>query len=74
AKHYGRTRPDMASGCNERLDLAFLAYVWSFRARHRPMIVAALDRRPASCRLFRLTRPAEARRFLADVKAVRAEG
>jgi adenylate kinase family enzyme len=69
ARHFGETRPDMAAGCNERLDLAFLAYIWSFPARHRPKLVAALDRRPADCRLVRLTRPAEARRFLAGIAA-----
>lgn len=40
---YGTVRPDMADGCPERLDWAFLRYVWSFNATHRPRILAALD-------------------------------
>lgn len=66
-KYYGRTRPDMAPGCNERIDLAFLRYIWSFPVKHRPPLLAALDRRPEGCRLVRLTRPAEARHFLASL-------
>jgi adenylate kinase family enzyme len=27
---YGKTRPDMAEGCPERLDLDFLKWVWNF--------------------------------------------
>lgn len=67
AKHHGRTRPDMAAGCNERLDLAFLRYIWSFPKRHRPNIVAALERRPETVRVIRLTRPGQARRLLAEL-------
>jgi adenylate kinase family enzyme len=68
ATHLGRTRPDMGKGCPERLDLAFLRYIWSFPARHRPRILTALSGRPAGCRLVRLGRPEEARRFLAGLK------
>ena len=40
---YGRVRSDMADGCPEKLDFAFLRYVWFFNATRRPRIVAALE-------------------------------
>ena len=32
---YGRTRPDMGSGCPERFDLSFLKFVWNFNRDKR---------------------------------------
>jgi adenylate kinase family enzyme len=36
---YGKTRPDMAEGCNEKFDLEFVQWVWTYpnRARVRVM-------------------------------------
>lgn len=66
--HWGRTRPDMAPGCPERLDRKFLTYVATFRRVHRPRIVAALEaaaaERGAEFAVHRITRRAEARRHL----------
>jgi adenylate kinase family enzyme len=31
---HGKTRPDMASGCPERLDLSFLIWIWGWHRRH----------------------------------------
>jgi adenylate kinase family enzyme len=38
----GRKRVDMADGCNERIDPAFLLYVWRWRRNSRPRTLAAL--------------------------------
>jgi adenylate kinase family enzyme len=64
-KSYGRTRREMAHGCPERLDLTFLRYVWSFPAKHRPLIVAALDKFAAHATVVRALRDAEADAVLA---------
>jgi adenylate kinase family enzyme len=40
---WGRTRPDMGEDCPESLDLAFLRYIWNFKAVHRPHILGLLD-------------------------------
>ena len=37
----GKTRPDMGEGCAEKLDLAFLLYIWGFQKRENE----AIDRR-----------------------------
>lgn len=62
---YGRVRTDMAEGCPERIDLEFLRYVWTFNAKQRPRVVAALERfgRHVDAVVFR--RDSEAARFLA---------
>ncbi|MCB9748840.1 MAG: hypothetical protein H6713_02410 [Myxococcales bacterium] len=41
--YHGRTRADMAEGCTERLDPAFLRYVWSFARDKRPRLLALKD-------------------------------
>jgi len=33
--NHGRSRPDMAEGCPERLDSEFLHWIWSYRKTHR---------------------------------------
>ena len=39
----GRTRPDMAAGCPERLDGEFVRWIWDFRRTQRPQVLALLD-------------------------------
>lgn len=34
-RHRGSSRPDMAPGCEERLTLGFLHWIWTFRPRRR---------------------------------------
>lgn len=41
-QHYGKVRGDLAEGCPERFDLAFLRYIWNYRRDHRPAVVAKL--------------------------------
>lgn len=42
-KYYGRSRPDMTEGCNERLDLEFIAWVWNYKNQSRKRLLAELD-------------------------------
>ncbi|MDV3456447.1 topology modulation protein [Sphingomonas sp. HF-S4] len=58
----GRVRVDMAPGCPERLDLAFLWYVLSFRLRGLPRVEARLA--GFGGELVWLGTPAEVRGFL----------
>ena len=39
---YGQVRTDMGEGCPERFDLEFLRYIWTFNAKQRRQIAAAL--------------------------------
>jgi adenylate kinase family enzyme len=60
---HGRVRADMAPGCPEQFDLAFLAYIARFPGPGRRKIEANLAR--FSGERIRLRRPAEVQRFLA---------
>lgn len=40
----GKTRPDMAEGCNERFDWEFVQWVWNYPNRARPRIQSLLER------------------------------
>jgi adenylate kinase family enzyme len=44
-RHLGRTRPEMALGCRERLpDRTFLSFIWHFEKQTSPRIVDGLRR------------------------------
>ena len=64
---HGRTRIDMAPGCAERFDIAFLIYVCRYRRRHRPAHLAALAQ--FSGLLVTLRRPAEVAAYVAALTA-----
>ena len=42
-RHAGKTRPDMAEGCPEKIDLEFLRYIWNFESRETPEIARAIE-------------------------------
>jgi adenylate kinase family enzyme len=63
----GRTRPDMAPGCPERLDFAFLIYVCRYRRQDRHRHLAAI--RQFGGELITLRRPAEVAAFVAALAA-----
>jgi adenylate kinase family enzyme len=64
---HGRTRSDLAEGCPDRFDMAFLRYVWSFPARHRPRIVAGIAQLGGHLHVIRLDSDHDAESFLASV-------
>jgi adenylate kinase family enzyme len=60
----GRTRPDMAEGCRERLDLGFIRWVWRYKRRTRPQIIELLRQSAQSKQVIWLRSRAEIKRFL----------
>jgi adenylate kinase family enzyme len=64
----GRARPDMAEGCQERLDLGFIRWVWSYKSRARPQVIEMLRQNSQSKQVIWLRPQAEVKRFLASVK------
>ncbi|QND39045.1 AAA family ATPase [Rhizobium leguminosarum bv. viciae] len=42
AKWIGRTRPEMAPGCIEKIDLEFLRFIWTFEEKFAPRLVAGI--------------------------------
>jgi len=64
-----RTRPDMALGCPEKLDWAFLKYIWNYRRDRRPGILEKMGQYAHGRRLVHLQTPEQVRRFLEDLSA-----
>jgi len=64
-KYHGITRPDIADGCTERIDLAFLKWVWRYPQRSRPKVLALLDAHRQQRTIIRLRSPVEVEQFLA---------
>ena len=60
-----RTRPDMAAGCDEKFDLEFYRYIWTYDAEVRPRLEAALQSYGAHARVVRLRSDRESAQFLA---------
>lgn len=61
----GRSRPDMAAGCEEKIDREFLKWIWDYPATRRPGILARLEElRDEGKRVVVLRSPRETRRFL----------
>lgn len=46
ASSLGRVRPDMGEGCPEKVDFAFLRFVWNFKKKSLPRIRERLDQFP----------------------------
>ncbi|WP_322924082.1 DNA topology modulation protein [Paenibacillus campi] len=42
-RYYGRTRPDLNEECPEKIDWAFLRWVWNYPTRTRPRTIAKLQ-------------------------------
>ncbi|WP_411343302.1 DNA topology modulation protein [Paenibacillus sp. WLX1005] len=40
-QYHGKSRPDMNAGCNEKIDWAFIKWIWNYRKRSR---LQTLDR------------------------------
>jgi adenylate kinase family enzyme len=67
ARWRGRSRPDLAPGCPERIDLAFLAWLWNYPRDSRARLIGALDTDAAWPRVVRLRTPRQVRTWLAGV-------
>ena len=63
-RYRAQSRPDMAPGCPEKLDLVFLKWIWNYRRDRRPGILARMSERADGRRLVHLQTPGQIRRFL----------
>jgi adenylate kinase family enzyme len=66
---HGRTRSDVAEGCPDRFDAAFLRYVWNFPVNHRPRIVAGIAQFGSHLRAIQLASDREVENFLTAIAA-----
>ena len=59
-------RPDMAEGCDEKIDFEFYGFIWTYDRKVRPKLEAALAEHGTHARLVRLTSDRETADFLAE--------
>lgn len=59
-----QTRPDMAAGCPERLNLKFLVWIWNYQRRTKPKIVRLLESKADPKKIVWLRSQAEVDAFL----------
>lgn len=62
----GRTRPDMAADCPERLDGEFVRWIWEFHRTQRPQVLELLDGWTGEKHVF--CSPKDCARFLAKLE------
>lgn len=62
------TRPDMAQGCPEHLNLAFLVWIWNYRRRTRPKILNLLAIERGNRAIIWLRSRAEVTQYLTQLE------
>lgn len=65
--YHGKTRPDMADGCDEHLDMEFILWVWNYPNATRSRITAELERN-AEKNIIVLRSTGEIETFLQNIK------
>lgn len=61
---YGKTRADMAEGCQENFDWPFLKYVWHFNKQTKPKILEILDKSPQSCEIITIRNKSDLKEWI----------
>lgn len=66
---YGSVREDMAPGCPERVDSAFLRYVWSFKTKRRNHLLETIHSNLSEkCELIIFKNSADCKRYITKLK------
>lgn len=63
-QYAGRTRPDMAPGCPEKIDVEFVRFIWNFPDHGGDRIITRVNDHSARKEIHYLHNPAEVRTFL----------
>lgn len=61
----GQTRPDMAAGCPEKVDMEFIRFIWTFRKKVRPGILDVI--RNEQARTIILQSPKEVSKWVTNL-------
>ena len=67
---YNRTirRPDMASGCDEKIDFSFYKFIWTFNKKETPKIREAIEKFKCQRKVIFLSSNKEIENFLKTIK------
>ena len=72
-RHRGSSRPDMAPGCEERLTLGFLHWIWTFRSRRRDGLHRMLRKHSRKADVVVLRSQKEMNRYVENLRASSAQ-
>ena len=61
--YHGKSRPDMADGCREKIDREFLEWIWKYPRSSRPRLLEKLKALAPDKRLITLTSQKAVREF-----------
>ncbi|MDA5559890.1 DNA topology modulation protein [Exiguobacterium sp. MMG028] len=67
ARYRGTTRPDMGTSCEEKLDFAFLKWVWNFPNVQRPQLLRQIQQHPKQPNLVHLKSSRAVRNYLKSI-------
>ncbi len=67
--HRGTNRPDMAAGCDEKIDREFLAWIWNYRKIDGAKIERLLERHGTEKTIVRLRTPRAVEEFFEKLEA-----
>ena len=71
-RYRGKARPDMAPGCDERLTLGFLHWIWTFRARQRDRLRRTVATRAGDANVIVFQSQKKIDRYVEKLAAERA--
>ena len=72
-RSFGRVRPDAAPGCRERLNGAFLRWVWTYPSQRRPAMVRRLEEVEGQMQIIWLRNASDVRAFLRTLATERLD-
>ncbi len=67
-QYRNKSRPDMAEGCPEKIDWAFIGWVWGYPTRTRPRVLRLIKENPNNKKVVWLQSDAETEAFLANLR------
>ena len=71
--YHNRSRPDMAEGCPEKLDLEFVRWVWAYSRRSRPKVMKLLREHAETKQIVWLRSRADVQKFLESLRKLPQE-
>lgn len=70
-RYHKKTRPDMGNNCEEKLDYAFLKWIWEYPNKKAPEVLKKLGEVETKKRVIILTSPKELTKFLKQLEMSR---
>ena len=65
--NYNKQRSDIGEGCLDKIDFAFLKWVWNYPKRSRPKIIEKLNKLEKLKKIYVLKSSFEVKKFIEDI-------